>query len=59
MRSNSVATLLVIVIMAGMVVVVSAQVFLRYVMNLSLDWAEEISTAFVRVVDFPCHSTRH
>jgi TRAP-type transport system small permease protein len=40
---DSVATLLVIVIMAGMVVVVSAQVFLRYVMNLSLDWAEEIS----------------
>ena len=38
-----VAALLVILIMAGMVVVVSAQVFLRYVLNLSLDWAEEIS----------------
>ena len=38
-----VAALLVILIMTGMVVVVSTQVFLRYVMNLSLDWAEEIS----------------
>jgi TRAP-type transport system small permease protein len=38
-----VAALLVILIMAGMVVVVSTQVFLRYVLNLSLDWAEEIS----------------
>ena len=38
-----VAALLVILIMTGMVVVVSTQVFLRYVLNLSLDWAEEIS----------------
>jgi TRAP-type C4-dicarboxylate transport system permease small subunit len=38
-----VAALLVILIMAGMVVVVATQVFLRYVLNLSLDWAEEIS----------------
>lgn len=33
----------IIAAMAVMVVVVAGQVFLRYVLNLSLDWAEEIS----------------
>ncbi|MGD9846346.1 MAG: TRAP transporter small permease, partial [Variibacter sp.] len=34
---------LVIASMAVMVTVVVAQVFLRYVLNISLDWAEELS----------------
>lgn len=33
----------VIVAMIGMVSIVSAQVFMRYALNLSIDWAEEIS----------------
>lgn len=41
-----VAVKLVIVSMTIMVTVVSAQVFLRYALNLSLDWAEEISRLF-------------
>jgi TRAP-type C4-dicarboxylate transport system permease small subunit len=36
----------VIASMAIMVVVVIVQVFLRYVLNISLDWAEEISRLF-------------
>ncbi|MBX9827492.1 MAG: TRAP transporter small permease [Xanthobacteraceae bacterium] len=36
----------VIVSMAVMVTVVAAQVFARYALNLSLDWAEEISRLF-------------
>jgi TRAP-type transport system small permease protein len=36
----------VIVSMAIMVTVVAAQVFTRYALNLSLDWAEEISRLF-------------
>ncbi|MGH6816404.1 MAG: TRAP transporter small permease [Hyphomicrobiaceae bacterium] len=34
---------LIIAAMGGMVVVVTAQVYLRYVHNLSIDWADEIS----------------
>ncbi len=37
---------LVIASMAIMVVVVIAQVFLRYGLNISLDWAEEVSRLF-------------
>jgi len=33
----------IIVIMAVMITVVSAQVFMRYVLNLSFDWADELS----------------
>jgi TRAP-type C4-dicarboxylate transport system permease small subunit len=33
----------IIVIMAVMVTIVSAQVFMRYVLNLSFDWADELS----------------
>ena len=41
----------VVVCMAVMVVVISAQVFMRYVLNSSLDWADEISRlAFVSAV---------
>lgn len=41
----------VVMCMAVMVVVVSAQVFMRYVLNSSLDWADEISRlAFVSAV---------
>ncbi len=38
-----IAALLVILAMAGMVSVVSTQVVMRYVLNSSLDWAEEVS----------------
>lgn len=37
---------LVILAMAAMVATVAAQVFMRYALNLSLDWAEEISRLF-------------
>jgi len=40
---DQVVALLIIVAMAGMVVVVATQVYLRYALNLSLDWADEIS----------------
>jgi TRAP-type C4-dicarboxylate transport system permease small subunit len=38
-----IAALLVILAMAGMVAIVSIQVILRYALNSSLDWAEEVS----------------
>jgi TRAP-type C4-dicarboxylate transport system permease small subunit len=38
-----IAARLVIAAMAGMVTIVAAQVFMRYVLNLSLDWAVELS----------------
>jgi TRAP-type C4-dicarboxylate transport system permease small subunit len=37
---------LVILAMAAMTVTVAAQVFMRYALNLSLDWAEEVSRLF-------------
>ncbi len=38
-----VAAALVILAMAGMVAIVTVQVFMRYALNASLDWAEEVS----------------
>jgi TRAP-type transport system small permease protein len=38
-----IAALLVVLAMAGMVAIVSVQVFLRYALNSSLDWADEVS----------------
>lgn len=40
------AGLAIVVSMIGMVAVVSSQVFLRYVMNSSIDWAEDIGRLF-------------
>jgi TRAP-type transport system small permease protein len=37
---------LVVVSTAAMVIVIAVQVFLRYFLNISLDWAEEISRLF-------------
>jgi TRAP-type transport system small permease protein len=33
----------IIVVMAVMIIIVSAQVFMRYVLNLSIDWADELA----------------
>ena len=38
-----IAAIVVILAMAGMVAIISTQVFLRYGLNSSLDWAEEVS----------------
>jgi len=40
---DSIAAIVVILAMAGMVAIISTQVFLRYGLNSSLDWAEEVS----------------
>lgn len=42
-RLDAIVAILVILAMAGMVTTVSAQVFLRYALNSSFDWAEEVS----------------
>jgi TRAP-type C4-dicarboxylate transport system permease small subunit len=40
------AGLAIVVSMVGMVLVVSSQVFMRYVLNSSIDWAEDIGRLF-------------
>lgn len=40
---DAAARLAVIALMAAMVAIVSAQVFYRYILNSSIDWAEEVS----------------
>ncbi len=48
MRIDAVARVVLIAFMAIMILVVSSQVFMRYVLNDSIDWADEVSRmAFV------------
>jgi TRAP-type C4-dicarboxylate transport system permease small subunit len=42
-RLDAIVAMLVILAMAGIVTTISEQVFLRYALNSSFDWAEEVS----------------